>query len=508
MKRRRAPLQVSLFPFLSVLLCTLGALILLLLVLDQKSRQARAEENARQEQAALENSAEERDRQQRLLQERLQAMERQRRETDEQLQALQGEEADRAARLEQQQRELAAARARLADEQQRSAQLENAIRQQQGSAAELQQQRQANEKELARLQAQIALLEQTVQRLQELERQKQRPRYSLVPYKGNRGTDRPPLFAECTSSGLRFQPAGGSLTLDEVLDSKRLLTAIAKALPKGSIKGDDRPYVLLLVRPSGIKLHYAVFQALKDSNIDVGYEFIDEDWVLDFSPTGESPPPSLAGRPAEPMGTGTGHGERPTTASVGSAGLPRPAGPVQPDQLVPPPPILVSRPRDSSTPEPRPSGEPVVRDQGRRTPPPKPEEPLPKPMVPGASGPASDSNQKLPRPVRPVPVGEGSQREWEVVLECAADHVLIQATKAKINVSGLPKGANPLLGEVEKLVVQRRKANPEVQPRLKFIIHPDGLRTYYLAAAVVESLNLPSVRQVLEVEGQNEPPAR
>ncbi len=508
MRRRRAPLQVSLFPFLSVLLCTLGALILLLLVLDQKSRQARAEENRRQTQTALENSAEERERQQRLLQERLQAMERQRGEADEQLQTLQGEEAARAARLQQQQRDLAAARASLAEEQQRAAQLENAVRQRQGSAAELEQQRQANEKELKRLQAQIALLEQTVQRLQELERQKQRPRYSLVPYKGKRGTDRPPLFAECTDRGLRFQPVGGSLSLDELLDGKRLLTEIAKALPKGSIKGgDDRPYVLLLVRPSGIKLHYAVFQALKDTNIDVGYEFIDEDWVLDFSPTAESPSTPIALQPGK-ANTGSGAGDEPSIGRGGSAGLPRPVGPVQPDRLVPPPPILVSPPRDSSAAAPRPSGEPVIRDPGRGTPPPEPEEPLPKPVVPGASGSASAPNQNLPRPVRPVPIGEGSQREWEVVLECAADHVLIQATKAKIYLSGLPKGDNPLRGEVERLVAQRRKANPEVQPRLKFIIHPDGLRTYYLAAAAVESLNLPSIRQVLEVEGETEPPAR
>src|SRR5262245_47795926 len=41
MRRRPPPLRVTLCPFLSVLLCTLGSLILLLIVLDQKARQER-----------------------------------------------------------------------------------------------------------------------------------------------------------------------------------------------------------------------------------------------------------------------------------------------------------------------------------------------------------------------------------------------------------------------------------------------------------------------------------
>jgi len=36
--RKRKKLEVSTFPFLAVLLCTMGALILLLLVMDKKSQ--------------------------------------------------------------------------------------------------------------------------------------------------------------------------------------------------------------------------------------------------------------------------------------------------------------------------------------------------------------------------------------------------------------------------------------------------------------------------------------
>ena len=40
MRRRRHTLQVSTFPFLAVLLCTMGALILILLVLDRRAKLA------------------------------------------------------------------------------------------------------------------------------------------------------------------------------------------------------------------------------------------------------------------------------------------------------------------------------------------------------------------------------------------------------------------------------------------------------------------------------------
>ena len=38
MRRRRRHLEVSTFPFLAVLLCTMGSLILLLLVLDRRAK--------------------------------------------------------------------------------------------------------------------------------------------------------------------------------------------------------------------------------------------------------------------------------------------------------------------------------------------------------------------------------------------------------------------------------------------------------------------------------------
>ena len=55
MRRRRKHLEVSTFPFLAVLLCTMGSLILVLLAMDGKARKAAL---ARSQEKALERQTE------------------------------------------------------------------------------------------------------------------------------------------------------------------------------------------------------------------------------------------------------------------------------------------------------------------------------------------------------------------------------------------------------------------------------------------------------------------
>ncbi len=57
MRRRRQTLQVSTFPFLAVLLCTMGSLLLVLLAVDQRAKLA-ARQKAEREAAQLAEEAE------------------------------------------------------------------------------------------------------------------------------------------------------------------------------------------------------------------------------------------------------------------------------------------------------------------------------------------------------------------------------------------------------------------------------------------------------------------
>src|SRR5262249_28710179 len=86
--------------------------------------------------------------------------------------------------------------------------------------------------------------------------------------------------------------------------------------------GKEPPtYLLMLVRPDGITSYYRTLAALEGLKIDYGYEFVEADWVLDFSAergsqpwmvAGKNPPvpgPALAGVTSKrPRGAPSGNG--------------------------------------------------------------------------------------------------------------------------------------------------------------------------------------------------------
>src|SRR5262249_45491229 len=47
--------------------------------------------------------------------------------------------------------------------------------------------------------------------------------------------------------------------------------------------GNQRRYLLLLVRPDGIVTYARLLATLGALDVDYGYEFIEQEWVLDFS---------------------------------------------------------------------------------------------------------------------------------------------------------------------------------------------------------------------------------
>src|SRR5207302_900205 len=118
------------------------------------------------------------------------------------------------------------------------------------------------------------------------------------------GESRRPIYIECSDKGLLFHP-----------DQKAMLPGVAPGEVRSEVLGriavqkrtlpagaDPRPYLLLLVRPAGIPAYYALQGALQDLAIDFGYEFIDNDWALDFPVDSPSLPtrPSLAGATTPP----------------------------------------------------------------------------------------------------------------------------------------------------------------------------------------------------------------
>ena len=116
-------------------------------------------------------------------------------------------------------------------------------------------------------------------------------KYSVVPYLGPNATDRRPIYIECRSDAIVLQPEGIELTRHDFLaffgPGNPLASALraereyfARLAPEGTLSGE--PYPLLLVRPDGITAYYTARAALDSWGSDFGYELVGADWKLAF----------------------------------------------------------------------------------------------------------------------------------------------------------------------------------------------------------------------------------
>lgn len=282
---------VSLFPFLAVLLCTMGALVLLLVIV---ARHARAQ--AEREAAAAAAEARE-----------------QTNKDDETLADLEAARELVLYRIEKlkesrelAQREMADARLRLGHLEDHARRLRDQLTHLQLVLAELQgegpeagRHRTFLETELARVTAELAEAERRLaEARQEAARRKRS--YAVVPYRGPNETLRRPIYLECRPDAVVLMPEGVELRGEDFEGPMGLgnpLAAMLRAvreylLVRGGFDPAEQgePYPLLLVRPGGIAAYYAARGAMNSWALDFGYELVGEDWELSYPP----PDPELA----------------------------------------------------------------------------------------------------------------------------------------------------------------------------------------------------------------------
>lgn len=122
-------------------------------------------------------------------------------------------------------------------------------------------------------------------------------RFSILPYDGRSGTVRRPIYIECTATGLTFASEQITLTPEQLngfpaLRNPLLAGADAlvdfwslKALREPGADAAGAPYVLLIVRPSGTVGYYVARQMLDALGQPFGYELVSEDMQLQYPPT-------------------------------------------------------------------------------------------------------------------------------------------------------------------------------------------------------------------------------
>jgi hypothetical protein len=326
-RRARNQTTVSLFPFLAVLLCAMGALLVLLVITtrqirDDALREASVKtlENAEPLPTAVESEpayewpdlevalglAEELERRllptpppPALLAPKPVFVKR---ETDppppdlteelqqlrQQIQRASSQLADRRRAAEDIQKRRAAL---LAEIEKREKVLKNGEQ----AIAGFQTQQQQLSREVTALEQKSAEMTQELQRLQEEAAAiAEHPRTSpnvlkVVPYDGQQGTTRRPILIECSGNRIRFVPEGIELNERDLvgfsLNNNPLLAGVLAAekywMQRNQTEGKlERPYVLLIVRPDGIPAYYAARQLLKQYRQESGYELLTADQNL------------------------------------------------------------------------------------------------------------------------------------------------------------------------------------------------------------------------------------
>ena len=279
MKRSATTQRITLFPFLAVLICTMGALLVLLVVISKRA-QATADDaqenlNATAKKAVLD-----------------------------QQHALAEDSAKLHALHQQVTEHLSERRRSLAHIEDHMRRLGAQIRQLQASTSTNHDESGDSEKQIDKLRAELEKLEAAKKNLEGLieEMKSAAPKktsYRIVPYHGSNGTARRPIYLECRKDGVYFQPEGILLAEKDFarpLGPENPLAAGIRAQSsflrehRSTSENEIDPYPLLIVRPSGIPAYYAARIAIRSWESEFGYELVDEDIELDFS----VPDPTLA----------------------------------------------------------------------------------------------------------------------------------------------------------------------------------------------------------------------
>ncbi len=262
---------ISLFPFLAVLLCTMGSLLVLLVIFSRSAQQADTAAATAAAKAAAEELLLARDE----LAWRIEQLEGVKSRTEEDL-----------ARVRMQLAGIEENARALSDEfdalEQTAAALE--------AGAEGEEQ---GEESLAELEQRLAQAEAELAEAREHAAERP-PAYAVVPYEGEAGTHRRPLYIECCIDGVFLQPEGIRLGPADFEGPPGPGNPLASGLraareylaqrPGESGEPAAQPYPLLLVRPSGVMAYYAARESLQSWGSDFGYQFVDEDWELTYPP--------------------------------------------------------------------------------------------------------------------------------------------------------------------------------------------------------------------------------
>ena len=270
-KRRGESSGPTLFPFLAVFLCTIGALVLIL-VLTVANSHASAKRDVESEMNEIAETTD--------LMEIVSA------ELDAQRDELK-------ARVERRRRDLADIEDHISRLNQTLEQLLSKIERIQSQSTQTEEERSDKTEQIARLKTEID--EKKRELVDEIQKQKKRkPAFAIIPYVGSNGTTRRPVYLECTKEGVLVQPEGLLISLSDLrppfgpgnpLDAALRVLRLVYQQKDATFGVTSPPYPLLIVRPDGIQTYALAREAMSGWDDQFGYELVEKEMELKFPPS-------------------------------------------------------------------------------------------------------------------------------------------------------------------------------------------------------------------------------
>ncbi len=270
-KRRGDSTAPALFPFLAVLLCTIGALVLIL-VLTVANSHASAKREAEETMTDIKDTSD-------VMQVVSEELEAQREDLKSKVERRRRDLAgieDHIARLTKTLEQLASKFERIQSE---TSKTEVESSEKKDAVAELRKEIDQKKKEL----------------IDEIEKQKKRkPAFAVIPYVGANGTSRRPVYLECTKDGVVIQPEGLLISLNDLkppfgpgnpLDAALRVLRLTYQQKDATFGITQPPYPLLIVRPDGIQTYALAREAMSGWDDQFGYELVDKGMELKFPPS-------------------------------------------------------------------------------------------------------------------------------------------------------------------------------------------------------------------------------
>ncbi len=271
-KRGSLPQSVSLFPFLAVLICTFGVLIILLVIVVKAADQ-QAQDGRDQQQQSHQELVDKFNDELELQEIRVAGILGIRPELVQKLRSEKSQRAHLQAEIDRLGRDLATISRQLI-----------ALESPNGSVS-----KQQLAAQLDVLQRQLADETDLLDKKRLASQTNQEKKFSIVPYDAPGGSPRRPIYIECLADKIVVQPYGIALNgrdfVRPILPNNPLdaaLISVREYFLQNKLDDQDTPYPLLVVRPQGAGTYALARHAIKTWDEEFGYELIPADMKLDF----------------------------------------------------------------------------------------------------------------------------------------------------------------------------------------------------------------------------------